>query len=233
MAKSNVSDKFAKFAAKTVRGEFDKARKQESMAGGCPLPVDTRGVAIVGEIVCSETKIKGDGTGGNPLVTVRLEVESPEEFRGKVLSGPGLMFLIKDGPNSTEADAWARMLDFLEGIGLPRTIRTEYQDFSEVLDFFTEQPRHVEYHVAKDTYAGNQSGKIVRAVMHVPETEVTTAVTPTQENVADDPNADYCIYLGKRHKILDFNKETNLYKLEMVSSGRVREAIEGDKITFE
>ncbi len=143
------------------------------------------------------------------------------------------MFLIKNGPNSTEADAWARMLDFLEGMGLPRDIRTNYEDFSQVLDFFTDQPRYVEYHVAKDTYSGNQSGKIVRAVMHVPEGEIQTAVTPPQETVADDPNADYCTYLGKKHKILDFNKETNLYKLEMVSSGRVREAIEGDKITFE
>ncbi len=77
MAKSNVSDKFAKFASKTVRGEFDKARKQESMAGGCPLPVETRGVAVVGEIVCTETKVKADGTGGDPMVSVRLEVESP------------------------------------------------------------------------------------------------------------------------------------------------------------
>lgn len=234
MTKSAISAKFAKFAAKTVQGEFDKARKQESMAGGCPLPVDTRGVALVAEISCTETKIKQDGTGGDPMVSIRFEVETPEDYRGKVLSGPGLMFVIKDGPNSTAADAWARMLDALEGLGLPRDIRTNYNDFAEVVDWFSDEPRRVEYHVAKDTYTGNQSGKIVRAVMYVPEEEVPTAVTPVvAAETALDPDADYCTYLGKKHKILSFDRENMLYDLEMVSTGRIRMAVEADKISFD
>ena len=227
MSKSPISDKFAKFAAKTTRGEFDKARKQESMAGGCPLPVDTQGIALVGEISCSETKTKADGTGGDPLVMIKLEVETPEEYRGKILSGPGLMFVIKDGPQSTAADAWARMLDSLESFGLPREIRTEYQDFAECIDWFTDEPRRVEYRVTKDTYAGNQSGKTVRANMYVPEGEVQTAITPPQE-VAHDPEADYCEYLGKKHKILSYDSDNNTYELEMVSTGRIRKGIEAD-----
>lgn len=231
MTKSPISAKFAKFAAKTTKGDFDKSRKAESMAGGCPLPVDTRGVAVVAEISCTETKVKQDGTGGDPFVSIKLEVESPEDYRGKSITGPGLMFVIKDGPNSTAADAWGRMLDALEQLGLPRTIRTEYEDFSEVIDWFSDEPRRVEYHVAKDTYAGNQSGKITRAVAYVAESEITTAETPKVE-AAIDPEADYCEYLGKQHKVLSFDKENQTYELEMTSTGRIRKGVEADKITF-
>jgi len=234
MSKASVSAKFAKFAAKTTRGEFDKSRKAESMASGCPLPVGTRGVAIVGEVTCTETKIKPDGTGGYPFVSIKLEVESPEEYRGKAVTGPGLMFVIKDGPNSTEADAWGRMLDALEQLGLPRQLRTDYEDFTECVDWFSDEPRQVEYTIEKDTYAGNQSGKITRAHAYIAEGEVTTAISPQKEEaVADDPNADYCEYLGKKHKILSYDADSQLYELEMVSTGRIRKAIEADKVTLE
>lgn len=231
MSKAPISAKFQKFAEKTTRGEFDKARKQESMAGGCPLPVNTRGVAVVGEIECRETKLKPDGTGGDPLVMIKLEVETPEEYRGKTLSGPGLMFVIKDGANSTAADAWARMLDSLEGFGLPRELRTNYEDFTEVLDWFTDEPRKVEYTVQEDTYKGNQSGKTVRAFAYVDEASVETAETPIKEE-AIDPDADYCEYLGKKHKVLSFDKENDQYELEMVGSGRIRKAVPADKVTM-
>lgn len=232
MSKSPLSAKFAKFAAKTTKGEFDTARKAESMATGCPLPLDTRGVAVIAEINCTETKIKQDGTGGDPFVSIKLEVETPEDYRGKTITGPGLMFVIKDGPNSTAADAWGRMLDTLEQLGLPRDIRTEYNDFAEVLDWFSNEPRRVEYHVAKDTFTGNQSGKITRATMYVPEGEVETAVTPKVEATID-PNADYCTYLGKQHKVLSFDEENQTYELEMVSTGRIRPGVEADKVKFE
>lgn len=233
MTKSSISDKFAKFAAKTVKGEFDKARKQESMASGCPLPVDTRGVAIIAEIKCSETKLKADGTGGDPMVSIKLEVESPEEYRGKSITGPGLITVIKDGPKSTAADAWARMLDTLEGMGLPRDIREEYTDVAEIVDWFEESPRRVEYVVNKDDYTGNQSGKTVRAFAYVPEGEVVTAATPVVEEASvHDPEADYCMYLGKKHKILGYDKDNDQYELEMVGTGRIRKAIEADKVTL-
>jgi len=231
MSKSNVSAKFAKFASKTTRGEFDKARKAESMASGCPLPVGTRGVAIVGEVTCTETKVKPDGTGGYPFVSIKLETETPEEYQGKSITGPGLMFVIKDGPNSTEADAWGRMCDALEALGLPRELRENYEDFTECIEWFSEEPRRVEFSIEKDTYAGNQSGKITRAHAYVPEGEVPTAIS-SQKEKAEDPDADYCEYLGKKHKILSYDKDSNLYELETMS-GRIRKGVEGDKVTVE
>jgi hypothetical protein len=234
MTKSPISDKFAKFAAKTTRGEFDKARKQESMLSGCPLPLDTKGTAIVGEIKCSETKVKADGSGGDPIVTIKLEVETPEEYRGKHLSGPGLMYLIKDGQNSSAADAWARMLDSFELMGLPREIREGYEDFAEVVDWFTDEPRRVDFSVNKDSWSGNSSGKTVRAVAHVAEADIPTAVTPSsQETVELDPEADYCEYQGKKYKILAFDRDNNLYDIEQVSTGRIRKGVEGDKIKLD
>lgn len=232
MAKTPISAKFAKFADKTTKGDFDKARKQESMAGGCPLPIGSRGIAIVAEISCTETKVKADGSGGDPFVSIKLEVESPEEYRGKTITGPGLMVVIKDGPNSTAADAWARMLDSLEQLGLPREIRTDYSDFAEVVDYFTDEPRRVEYNIQEDTYKGNQSGKITRAVAFIPEGEVATAESPVVETPID-PDADYCSYLGKRHQILGYDQENELYELKMVNSDRIRKGVAADKVTLE
>ena len=229
MSKSPISAKFAKFAEKTTRGEFDKARQQESMASGCPLPVNTRGVAVVATIDCTETKVKSDGTGGDPFVSIKLEVESPEEYRGKTISGPGLMVVIKDGPNSTAADAWARMLDQLEAMGLPRETRTGYNDFSECIDYFTEQPRRVEFNVLEDTFKGNQSGKTVRCNMYVEPGEVSSAETPQNEEPRD-PNADYCMYLGKEHKILERNAEEDTLDLEQTATGRFRPGVPADKV---
>lgn len=229
MAKSNISSGFAKFASKTTRGSFDEARKQESMATGCPLPIGATGVAVVGEIVCKETKVKQDGTGGDPLVMINLEVETPEEFRGKKLQGSGLMFTIKDGPNSTQADAWARMLDALEGMGLPREIRMGYEDFSEVLDWFSDEPRRVQYTVNKDSYAGNRSGKTVAAVEYFDTDSVPSAETPQVEEKTD-PNADYCNYLGKKYKIIGHDSENDCYDLEQVGTGKLRSGVPADKL---
>lgn len=231
MAKSNVSAGFAKFASKTVKGAFNEARQQESMATGCPLPVGTIGTAVVGEIVCKETKQKPGGSGGNPLVMINLEVETPEEYRGKKLQGSGLMFTIKDGPNSTEADAWGRMLDALEGLGLPREIRTEYEDFSEVLDWFSDEPRRVQYTVNKDDYAGNRSGKTVQAVEYLDPSSTSSAETP-QVEAPVDPSADYCEYLGKTYKILSYDKENQCYDLEATATGKVRAGVPADKVVL-
>ena len=202
------------------------------MATGCPLPIGTIGTAVVGEIVCKETKSKPDGTGGDPLVMIHLEVETPEEYRGKKLQGSGLMFTIKDGPNSTAADAWGRMLDALEGLGLPRETRTNYEDFSECLDYFSDEPRRVQYTVNKDDYPGNRSGKTVQAVELLDTANAPSAETP-QSEVPHDPSADYCEYLGKRYKILSYDEANKCYDLEATSTGKLRPGVAADKVVLE
>jgi hypothetical protein len=236
MTKAPISKGFAKFIEKNLKpgSKFDEARKAESMAGGCPLPVNTTGIALVGTIECTETKVKPDGTGGDPFIRVTLEVETPDEYQGKVLSGSGLMFVIKDGPNSTAADAFGRAMDFFEALGLPREIRTEMESFDPVIEYFTEMPRRVEYNVLEDTYKGNQSGKTIRAYAYVPEGEVetaetTTATTPSPEN----PDADYCEYLGKRYEVIEYDNDTEQYKLKNIATGIVREGIHKSKVKLD
>lgn len=219
MQKMTLSPKFAKFAEKTTRGKFDEARKAESMATGCPLPIDTTGVAVIGDIICKETKQKADGSGGDPMVMIKLEVESPEEYRGTVLQGPGLLFVIKDGPKSTQEDAWGRMLDTLESFGLPRKIRTEYETFEEILAYFTDSPRKVQYLVKKDDYTGNRSGKIIQAYEATDMEEATESadeapISPPETKADADTDAEYVMYLGKKHKILAFDAEAQTYDLE-------------------
>jgi hypothetical protein len=67
--------------------------------------------------------------------------------------------------------------------------------------------------------------------MYVPEGEVATAESPKVE-APHDPEADYCEYLGKKHKVLSFDKENNTYELEMVSTGRIRKGVEADKVVM-
>lgn len=236
MSKNAISKGFAKFLEKNLKpgSAFDTARKAEAMANGCPLPCGTIGIAIVGTIECTETKVKPDGTGGDPFIRVTLEVETPEDYMGKTLSGPGLMFTIKDGPNSTAADAFGRVMDFFEGLGLPREIRTEMTDFEPVIEYFTEVPRRVEYNVLDDSdNKYNRSGKNVRAYVYISQDEIQTAETKplvTATESTDDPSKDYCTYLNKKYEILDYNAELEQYKLKNVLNGMIRDGVPKDKV---
>lgn len=205
----SVSADFAKFAAQTTKGKFDEARKAESLAGGCPLPIGTSSTAVIGDIVCTTTKKKEDGTGGDPQITIKLEVETPEEHQGAILNGSGLIFWIKDSANQDKATAWHRFLDALEDMGLDRKVRANYEDFQEVLDYMTKTTRRVDYSVEKDDFKGNRSGKTVRAIAHVDESNIPTADGGSTEAApALDPDADYVLYLAKPHMILADNGDT-------------------------
>jgi|SRR5690554_258373 len=233
MAKAPISSKFAKFAAKTTKGKFDEARKAESRATGCPLPVGAQGLSFIKEIRCEETPVKPDGTGGIPVVSLILEVESPDEFAGKTLRGAGLSWFIRETANRTEEEAWQNMLDGLEKAGLPRSIREGYADWAEVVEWFIEEPRQVEFTVLKDDFPGNQTGKQIRFSEYVPESEVATAATPRQkEEPADDPEATYCTYLGKKHQVVSYDTEEDTYNLVMVATGRSRTDVPADKVTL-
>lgn len=222
MKTMSVSAGFAKFASQTTRGKFDEARKAESMATGCPLPEGTTGVAVVGEITCKETKAK-QGESANPMVLISLNVETPEEYMGTKLQGPGLIFVIKAGPKSTKEDAWGRMLDCLENFGLPRNIRMEYEDFQQVLDWFTEVPRKVDFSVDHDDYSGNASHKKVSAFAHVAEGDIQSA---EPEAAPKDPDAKYVKYLGKEHMVVEETEDT--YNLQG-QSGQIRAGVPKSK----
>lgn len=223
MIKMTISDKFKKFAAKTTKGKFDAARKAESMAGGCSLPVGTTGVAVVSDIVMSFTKDKGD-VPGYPIITIKLGVETPEESQGVTIDGSGLIYWIKDSANQTEDVAWQRFLDDLEDIGLPREIRMNYEDIMEIEEWFKEAPRKVSYTVIKDTFAGNKSGKRINMTRF--EEEVPAADDDASQDL--DPNAVYVMYLSKPHKVIESDSST--YTLESLS-GRVRAGVPRNKVT--
>ena len=195
--------------------------------GGCHLPVGAKGVAIVGKINCTETKAYGDEPGGDPRIEITLEVESPEEYRGKKISGSGLNFNIKEGEKSTIEDAFARALDALELLGLPREIRTEYKDFSECIEYFESEPRKVEFLVLDDSKNDyNRSKKTVSYSPYIPGGNKGAEGNQDEEN---DPNATYVEYLGAQHKVLEDDGE--IVKIQS-KSGKVRE-IAKSKLTQE
>lgn len=195
--------------------------------GGCHLPVGAKGVAIVGKINCTETKAYGEDAGGDPRIEITLEVESPEEYRGKKISGSGLNFNIKEGEKSTIEDAFARALDALELLGLPREIRTEYKDFSECIEYFESEPRKVEFMVLDDSENKyNRSKKNVSYSPYIPGGNKGAEGTQDEET---DPNATYVEYLGAQHKVLEDDGE--IVKIQS-KSGKVRE-IAKSKLTQE
>ena len=224
MITMTISDKFNKFAAKTTRGKFDEARKAESAAGGCPIPVGVTGKAVIADIIGSMTADK-DGVPGHPIVTLKLTVETPDEYQGQHLSGFGLKFWIKDSAKRTEVEAWQSMLDSLEELGLPREIREGYESFEEVVEWFKEAPRFVTYVVNDNTYNG-KPGKSVSAYMYSEASQETIAGSEDADGFVMDPEADYVDYLGKPHKILSADDST--YNLES-PLGKVRNGIPKNK----
>lgn len=214
----SMSPKFAKFAAKTTGGAFDKARKEEARIGGCPLPVGAKGIAIVGKVNCTETKAYGDDPGGDPRIEITLEVDSPEEYRGKKITGSGLAYNIRATEKSTIEESFQRALDALEQLGLPREIRTEYKDFSECIEYFEQEPRMVEFLVVDDSKNEyNRSKKTVAFSAYLPGGNKGAEGSQEEE---EDSNATYCTYLGARHKVLEDDGE--ILKIQS-KSGKVRE----------
>lgn len=220
-----ISNKFNKFASAK---KFTEARKQESMLTGCPLPVGTKGIALVGTIEDKETN-----EGSFPMILVTLEVEEPSEYAGKKLSGPGLMQTIKPTEKQTEEEAYARMLDMLEGLGLPRELREDDdKEFKELVAWFESEPRRVEYRIAQDTWAGNASGKkvIASAIINPDEVATSSDDSVKTSELELDPNKTYVEKFGVPHEVLEETEDGKLRirstKSNMVSTIDAKDAKE-------
>ena len=234
MAKSTVSAGFAKKAAKTTKGDFDKARKGERFGRGIPFPVGTIGTGYVSALICDQTKPEPDGI-KHSRVRVELCVETPESGRGKTLSGIGLMQIIKDGRDPekwSEAMAWGAMLGMLEDLGCPEEITQNYDDFQEVIDWFDNEKRFVNWEITDASYTNYQGKEVVRK--GVAAFAAVSGSSPTAgegESPEEDPNADYCKYRGTRHKILEDKGDT--YDLQSMANGRKKIDIDKDEVEME
>jgi len=234
MTQSEISKDFAKFAKKTTKGNFDEKRKGERIDRGIPFPVGTTGTAVVSKIVCSTTKPNDDGE-KFPMIRVELTAQTPEGARGKTLSGPGLMQVIKDGRNPDKwsaADAFGAALGILEDLGLPKEISTGYEEFDECIAWFEDEERKVQWEVVDASYTTNGrhvNQKGIQAVALVDEGKMESAVGDSSPE--EDPDAKYCTYNGVRHKIL--SEDEGMLELENMNSGRVRKNIDKDDVTME
>jgi len=233
MAKSTISSGFAKFAAKTTKGAYDEARKGERMGRGIPFPVGTTGTGVVSAVICDTTK-KDEKTGEqHPRIRVEIKVETPEEGRGKTLSGPGLMQTIKDGrdPSKWSAqDAFSAALAMLEDCGLPEEISKGYKDFQECVDWFDEEPRYVNWEIEENNYTnrnGQQvNGKQTSVLPIVNEAGIPAADKPADEEEETDPDATYCKYRGGKHKVV--GEDGDMLTIKGVNSGNIREVKKED-----
>ena len=230
MAKSQISAGFQKFANKTTKGEYDKARKAERIGRGIPFPIGTKGTGYVSAIICKETKPDNEGV-KHPMIRVEVKVEAPEASKGKTLSGPGLMQTIKDGknPETWSAEmAFTAALTMLENLGLPPEISKEYEEFQECVDWFEEEKRLVHWEVedtsyTKDGRTVNQKGYQVFAL--VDESKKESAEGEGEEH---DPDASYCTFRGSKHRIVKDHGDT--LDLIGVNSGREREGVDKEDV---
>lgn len=225
MSKSEMSAGFKKFAAKTTRGSYDEARKNERMGGGIPFEVGTKGRGVVSAVICDETKEDAKGE-KHPRIRVEISVTEPEAARGKTLSGPGLMQTIKDGrdPAKWSAEqAFGAALGMLENLGCPEEITKGYERFEEVLEFFDDEPREVSWSIEENRYTNAKGqeivGKQVNAFAYIPSPE--TSAEPESEEL--DPNAKYVMYRGAKHKVEAETEED--YDLVSVNGGRKRTGV--------
>ena len=231
MTKSQMSAGFAKFSAKTTKGSYDEARQNERIGRGIPFPVGAKGTAVVGAIICDETKADEKTGEKFPRVRVELTVETPEAARGKSLSGSGLMQTIKDGndPSKWSAEqAWGAMLGMLENLGLPEEISKGYSDFQECIDWFEEAPRTVSWEIQENNYT-NRSGVLVQGKQISAFAIIDEASIPSAADSGSEvPEGKMCLYRGGKHVILEDNGE--LLKLQSVGSGRLREGVDKDDV---
>lgn len=227
MASSEVSKEFSKFASKTTKGSYDKARKSERMARGIIFNIGDSGRAVVSKISCT-TLTKNNQT--YPFIRIELKVTLPEASKGKTLSGPGLMASIKDGKDPTvwsAQDAWGAMLGMLENLGLPTEISTGYDDFQECLDWFEAAPREVSWEIVHNDRTNDN--KEIKAFAIVEEKDIPSAdssSTPEEEE-SDDPDASYCTFRGAKYKILSEDGDELL--IRHTTNGRERE-VERDAV---
>ena len=222
MAKSGMSAGFAKFASKTTKGSYDEARQAERMGRGVPFPTGTKGTAVVGAIVCDETK--ADEATGEQFQRVRIEllIETPESHRGKPLTCG--YFVMQDskkpGSDWTAENWWGVMLGTVEDLGCPEELTKGYADFQEVLDWFEAEPRSVSFEVVANNYVNKAGvkveGKQVNAFAAVDESAIPSA----EDSKEIDPNATYCTYKGGKHKVV--TTTGTQYVLESINGGNVR-----------
>ena len=203
MSKSGMSADFAKFAAKTTKGSYDEARQAERFGRGIPFPIGTKGTAVVGALVCDQTK--ADPQTGEQFQRVRIEllIETPESHRGKPLTGG--YFVMKDstkvGSTWTAENWWGSMLGTLEDLGCPEELTKGYSDFQEVIDWFEAEPRNVSFEIVANNYTKNGAivqGKQVNAFAAFDEGSIPSAEGTPE---AHDPSATYCTFRGTKHRV--------------------------------
>jgi len=221
MSKSGMSAGFAKFASKTTQGSYDDARKAERFGRGIPFPVGVKGTAVVGAIVCDETKADNNGEQFQ-RVRIELLIDTPESHRGKPLTGG--YFVMQDskkaGSTWTAENWWGSMLGTLEDLGCPEDLTKGYEDFQEVIDWFGAEPRAISFEIIANDYMKNGAmvhGKRVNAFAAVDEASIPSA---DQVAEAHDPEATYCTFRGTKHRVV--SEEGGNITIKNVNSGTQR-----------
>jgi hypothetical protein len=132
----------------------EAARKAENTMSTCKMPVGWHGQAVCVGAEAGKTKDKKDDKGqvveGKTFVRLDFNVINDQQFSGAKCSR--IWFVYEDHKNSME-DRFAWCLNGMENLGLPRTLRENYKEFEECLEYFTNSDEVFDIEVAATTYS--------------------------------------------------------------------------------
>lgn len=200
----------------------EEARKAENTMMTCKMPVGWKGQCVCVDAVADKAKDKKDDKGntveGNDYVRLEFSVINDEQFQGSKFS---VLWMFYNTANATWEDRFTWCLNGLENLGLPRTLRENYEDFSEILEHFTKCDEVFDAEVVHNAYRqGDQKEvKVRRAALIV---DASDSMVPEEKPKASSgPRVGGTVlYMGKDWKVLEINGDD--IQIQSLTSNAVR-----------
>jgi hypothetical protein len=226
MANVKVSAGFSKAMSRKATA-VEEARKAENTMMTCKMPVGWKGKAVVVDASADKAKDKKDDKGntveGNEYIRLDFNVVNDDHYAGAKFS---IIWSFYDSEKATWADRFSWCLNGLENLGLPRDLRENYNEISEVLEFFTSNDEVYDAEVVTNTYRqGDQKEvKVRRAALVVdasdsisPEETKEDGKVATTESSGTLQVGASVKYMGKSYTVVAI--EDDDVKIKSVNTG--------------
>jgi hypothetical protein len=161
--KAQVSTDFNKFYQKNTVA-IEEAKKAENSMSSGPCEVGWEGRCVLLEATAEVGKPKKDEKGnvkeGNPRVRMKFSIVEDNVYQGKTFTK---MWIFNSTANATALDRFEWFLNACEAMGLPREVRTNHTDPSEVLNWLLDSELVFNVKCESDDYAQDKKKMTVTA----------------------------------------------------------------------
>jgi len=168
--KAQVSTDFNKFYQKNTVA-IEEAKKAENSMSSGPAPVGWEGRCVLLEAVAEVGKPKKDEKGnvkeGNPRVRMKFSIVEDPAYQGKTFTK---MWIFNTTANASALDRFEWFLNACEAMGLPREVRINHNDPSEVLNWLLESELVFDVKCESDDYSQDKKKMTVMAPQEAVDT---------------------------------------------------------------